>query len=111
MNPGEAVKMDSEYRSFLAELGGGPPPEAGGGGGLANMGPRGAPACCLQLGLAVAVRCRGDAALLLLLLLLVLACRPLADRLPAAAHPRTLQACRGAICPTRASSTSETCRR
>lgn len=25
MNPGEAVKMDSEYKSFLAELGGGPP--------------------------------------------------------------------------------------
>ncbi|KAL4439650.1 hypothetical protein ABPG75_002651 [Micractinium tetrahymenae] len=26
MNPGEAVKMDSEYKSFLAELGGAPPP-------------------------------------------------------------------------------------
>lgn len=33
MNPGEAVKMDTEYRSFLAELGGGPQPELGGGGG------------------------------------------------------------------------------
>ena len=31
MIPGEAVKMDSEYKSFLAELGGGPPPEEGGG--------------------------------------------------------------------------------
>lgn len=32
MNPGEAVKMDHEYKSFLAELGGGPaPPEDGGG--------------------------------------------------------------------------------
>ena len=30
MNPGEAGKMDHEYKSFLAELGGGPPPlEAG----------------------------------------------------------------------------------
>lgn len=30
MNPGEAVKMDHEYKSFLAELGGGAPPlEAG----------------------------------------------------------------------------------
>lgn len=28
MNPGEAVKMDSEYKSFLAELGGEPPPGA-----------------------------------------------------------------------------------
>lgn len=28
MNPGEAVKMDTEYKSFLAELGGGPPPSA-----------------------------------------------------------------------------------
>lgn len=27
MNPGEAGKMDQEYKSFLAELGGGPPPE------------------------------------------------------------------------------------
>jgi hypothetical protein len=26
MNPGEAGKMDSEYKSFLAELGGGLPP-------------------------------------------------------------------------------------
>lgn len=26
MNPGEAVKMDSEYKSFLAELGGPQPP-------------------------------------------------------------------------------------
>lgn len=25
MNPGEAVKMDSEYKSFLAELGGAQP--------------------------------------------------------------------------------------
>ena len=36
MNPGESVKLDQEYRSFLAELGGGmplpPEREAGGGG-------------------------------------------------------------------------------
>ena len=32
MNPGEAVKMDSEYKSFLAELGGGAPPSSAGGG-------------------------------------------------------------------------------
>ena len=40
MNPGEAVKMDSEYKSFLAELGGNPPPDTsdvGGRGGHARQ--------------------------------------------------------------------------
>lgn len=57
MNPGEAVKMDSEYRSFLAELGGGPAPEAGasgaprgGGGGAWGQGGMSGggwgPGCC-----------------------------------------------------------------
>lgn len=38
MNPGEAVKMDHEYKSFLAELGGAPPVEMGAAprGGLAS---------------------------------------------------------------------------
>jgi hypothetical protein len=44
MNPGEAVKMDSEYRNFLAELGGGAPPSdsgpsRGGGGGFGRPRP------------------------------------------------------------------------
>lgn len=37
MNPGEAVKMDHEYKSFLAELGGAPPVEMG----AAPRGPHG----------------------------------------------------------------------
>lgn len=39
MNPGEAVKMDSEYKSFLAELGGAQPHAM-------DAAPQRGPCCC-----------------------------------------------------------------
>lgn len=74
MNPGEAVKMDSEYRSFLAELGGGPAPEGGAGG--AAPPPRGARCSAGGCGCAVLQQARCQL-LHLPLPLLILTCSPI----------------------------------